>query len=431
MKKTKLKLFHKIFIGLILGAVLGFVFSNMGGEENAFVAKCVPIFAFLGDLFLKLIRMVVVPLVFFSIISGVANLGDIKKLRSIGVKSILFFFGTAFCAVTIGLVLAHIIQPGAGIQLGEAANSVEVKELPGIADTILGFFPKNPIESMAQGKMLHIISFSVFIGAALLMMGEKGKELIGLVDKTSEVMFKITDIVVQITPYGVFGLMAKATTKFGLKIFGPISKFILTDYLASIIHIAIVYTLVLVVFGKVNPIKFYKKAFQTWLVAFSTCSSMATLPVTMRIADEELGIPKENASFVLPLGATANMNGTSIYFGIIVLFAAQIYGIELSFKMQALLVLQATLLSVGCAAVPQVGLLISIALLTSMGLPLDGIALVAGIYRIVDQAHTSTNALGDLVVSTTVAGMEGDLDRDKFENGGMFAKSKTIENKAA
>ncbi|TCO70753.1 dicarboxylate/amino acid:cation symporter [Marinisporobacter balticus] len=422
MKKFELKLFHKIFIGLILGAGLGFVFSIMGGEENVLVAKFVPILSFMGDLFLKLIRMVVVPLVFFSIISGVANLGDIRKLRSIGIKSILFFLGTAFCAVTIGLVLAHIIQPGAGIQLGEAASSVEVKELPGIADTILNFFPKNPIESMANGEMLHIISFSVFIGAALLMMGKRGEELISLIDSVSEVMFKITDIVVKVTPYGVFGLMAKATTKFGLKIFGPISKFILTDYLASMIHIALIYTLVLVIFGKVNPMKFYKKAFQTWLVAFSTCSSMATLPVTMRIADEELGIPKENASFVLPLGATANMNGTSIYFGIIVLFAAQIYGIELGFKMQALLVLQATLLSVGCAAVPQVGLLISIALLTSMGLPLDGIALVAGIYRIVDQAHTSTNALGDLVVATAVAGMEGDLDREKFENGGMFEK---------
>ncbi|WDV44316.1 dicarboxylate/amino acid:cation symporter [Clostridiaceae bacterium M8S5] len=424
MKKIKIKLFHKIFIGLILGALIGFIFSTLGGEENATIAKCVPIFSFMGDLFLRLIRMVVVPLVFFSIISGVANLGDIRKLRSIGIKSIVFFFGTAFCAVTIGLVLAQIIQPGAGIQLGEITNSIEVKELPGIAETVLNFFPKNPIESMADGKMLHIISFSVFIGAALLMMGQRGKELIKLVDGASEVMFKITDIVVKVTPYGVFGLMAKATTKFGLKIFGPISKFIITDYLASFIHIAVVYSLVLFIFGKVNPLKFYKKAFQTWLVAFSTCSSMATLPVTMRIADEELGIPKENASFVLPLGATANMNGTSIYFGIIVLFAAQIYGIDLSFKMQALLVLQATLLSVGCAAVPQVGLLISIALLTGMGLPLDGIALVAGIYRIVDQAHTSTNALGDLVVATTVAGMEGDLDRDKFENGGMFRNNK-------
>lgn len=419
----KIKLFHKIFIGLILGAVVGFIFSTMGGEDNAFVAKCVPVFALLGDLFLKLIRMVVVPLVFFSIISGVANLGDIKKLRNIGVKSILLFFGTAFCAVSIGLIVAHIINPGAGIQIGEASNNVAVKELPGIADTILGFFPSNPIAAMVEGNMLQIISFSVFIGAALLMMGERGEELIGLVDKCADAMFKIIDIVIKTTPYGVFGLMANATTKFGLAIFGPISKFILADYLASFIHIAVIYSLVLFVFGKINPIKFYKKAFQTWLVAFSTCSSMATLPVTMRIADEEMGIPKENASFVLPLGATANMNGTSIYFGIIVLFAAQIYGIDLSFKMQAMLVLQATLLSVGCAAVPQVGLLISIALLTSMGLPLDGIALVAGIYRIVDQAHTSTNALGDLVVATTVAGMEGDLDREIFNNGGMFAKS--------
>lgn len=425
MKKFKLQLFHKIFIGLILGAVVGFVFSTMGGEENAFVARAVPVFLFLGDLFLRLIKMVVVPLVFFSIISGVANLSDLKKLRSIGIKTIILFFGTALIATSIGLLFANLIQPGAGITLGTVSGEVEVKELPGIAESILNFFPSNPIESMAKGEMLHVISFSVFIGAALLMMGERGKELNDLISKASEVMFKITDIIVQFTPYGVFGLMANATTKFGLKIFGPISKFILTDYLSSFIHIAVVYTLILAVFGKVNPIKFYKKAFQTWLVAFSTCSSMATLPVTMRIADEELGIPKENASFVLPLGATANMNGTSIYFGIIVLFTAQIYNIPLTLQMQILLVLQAALLSVGCAAVPQVGLVISIALLTSMGIPLDGVALVTGIYRIVDQAHTSTNALGDLVVATTVAGMEGDLDREKFEYGGMFAKGQS------
>ncbi|RKD22020.1 Na+/H+-dicarboxylate symporter [Caminicella sporogenes DSM 14501] len=424
MKKIKLKLFHKIFLGLILGTIVGFVLSKLGGEENAFVAQIVPWFGFLGDLFLRLIRMVIVPLVFFSIISGVSNLSDLKKLRSIGIKTIILFLGTAFCAVTIGLIVAQVLKPGTGLTLGEISNSVKVKELPGIRETILNMFPKNPIESMVKGEMLHIISFSIFVGAALLMLGERGKLLIDIVDRASETMFKVTDIVVQITPYGVFGLMAKATTKFGIKIFGPIFKFILSDYLASFIHIALIYTLVLVVFAKVNPIKFYKKAFQPWLVAFSTCSSMATLPVTMRVAKEEIGLPKENASFILPLGATANMNGTSIYFGLIVMFVSQIYNIPLDFKMQAMLVLQATLLSVGCAAVPQVGLLISIALLTSMGLPLDGIALVAGIYRIVDQAHTSTNALGDLVVATAVAGIEGDLDRDTFENGGMFKKDK-------
>ncbi|MDM8534962.1 dicarboxylate/amino acid:cation symporter [Clostridiaceae bacterium HSG29] len=422
--KHKIKLFHKIFIGLILGTLVGFYCSSIGGESNKMVAAMLPWFGFLGDLFLRLIRMVIVPLVFFSIISGVSNLSDIKKLRSIGIKSLLLFFGTAFCAVTIGLIVAHVIQPGVGLTLGEVGGDVAIKELPGIRETILNIFPKNPIESMAQGEMLHIISFSIFIGVALLMLGEKADKMSELIDTASEIMFKITDIVIKTTPYGVFGLMAKATTLFGIKIFGPIFKFILADYLASFIHIAVIYSLVLLIFGKINPIKFYKKAFQPWLVAFSTCSSMATLPVTMRVADEEMGIPKENASFVLPLGATANMNGTSIYFGIIVIFVSQIYGIPLDFKMQAMLVLQATLLSVGCAAVPQVGLLISIALLTGMGLPLDGIALVAGIYRIVDQAHTSTNALGDLVVSTVVASMEGDLDRDKFENGGMFTSEK-------
>lgn len=420
--KKKLKLFHKIFIGLFLGIIVGAILSAVGNQQP-FVVAVVPWLGLLGDIFLRLIRMVVVPLVLFSIISGVANLSEIKKLRSVGVKTLLFFMFTGFLCIGTGVVMANIFKPGAGLNIAElGAGAVEIRELPTVFETILGLFPENIFQSLAEGEMLHIISFGIFIGAGLLLMGQKAEPLIDLIDKCSEMMYKVVDIVIQFTPVGVFGLMAKAVTAFGVGIFGPVFKFILVDYGANIFSIAVYYSLILYFIGKVNPLKFYKKAFESWAIAFSTCSSAAALPVAMRNGTEQMGIPKETASFVLPLGATANMNGTGIYFGVVVMFAAQLYGIDISISQQVMLVLTATMLSIGCAAAPQTGLIISIALLTNLGIPLDGIALIAGVYRIVDQIHTSTNSMGDLLVAVSVSSLEGDLDRDLLENGGIFAK---------
>jgi Na+/H+-dicarboxylate symporter len=425
-KKFTWKLYHKIFLGLFLGIGVGVVLSSMGGPDNPTIAKMMEFFVFLGNLFIRLIRMVIVPLVFFSITSGVINLGDIKRLRNIGVRTIGMFLLTSAFSVSIGLLIANIIKPGSGIDLGSvSAAAVEIKELPGFYDVILDFFPQNPIASMANGTMLHIISFAIFTGIALVMLGERAKPVTELVNILSETMFKIIDIVVRFTPYGVFGLMANATAQFGVEIFGPIAKFIFADYLSAITHTVLV--LMVILLGgvvKVSPIRFFRKAFEPWLVAFSTCTSSAALPLSMKAA-KKIGVPDENASFVLPLGATMNMNGTCIYFGLIVVFASQLYGMDLSIGMQAMLVLQATLLAVGAAAVPQIGLVISITLLESMGLPLEAIALVAGIYRIVDQIHTATNSFGDLVVSAVVSKLEGTFDYETF-NADNLEKPKPI-----
>lgn len=417
-KKRGLKLWQKIFIGLILGVIVGMIFSSMGGPENATIAKLMDFFGFLGDLFIRLIRMVVVPLVFFSISSGVINLGDIKRLAGTGIRTIVLFFVTSAGAVSIGLVLANIIKPGSSVQLGTVSTEAqqELAEIPSAYELILDFFPENPIASMADGTMLQIIVFAIFIGIALVMLGERAKPVTEILNICSDAMFKIVDIVVKFTPIGVFGLMAKAITQFGTDIFGPIFKFILTDYLSAIIFtILILWGVCLFLYMKVNPLKFFKKVFEPWLIAFSTCTSSAALPVSMKVA-KRIGIPDENASFVLPLGATMNMNGTCIYFGIVVVFASQLYGIDLSISSQIMLVLQATLLAVGAAAVPQIGLVISITLIESMGLPLEAVALVAGIYRIVDQIHTATNSHGDLIVSALVSKMDGTFDYDTYNS---------------
>ena len=414
-EKKGTPLYVKIFIALFAGIAFGYVLNFMGGVENEIINGYVlPFFQFIGDLFIKLIKMIVVPLVFFCIIDAALSLGDIKKLRSIGVKTIIWFLATGGISATIGLILANIIKPGRGLQLGTAETAMEVKELPGIYQTLLDLIPSNPFQALTSGEMMQIIVFSLFLGFAIISIGKEAQQLCDIISLCSRTMFKVIDMILGIIPYGVFSLMTVALAKYGVAIFGPVLKFILTDYLACIIMSTVGYSIFLSVIGKVNPMKFWRKAFEPWMIAFSTCTSSAALPVSMEVAPKKMGVPRDIASFVLPLGCTAQMNGTCAYFGIVVLFAAQLYGVELSIQQQIMLVVQATFLSVGCAATPQIGLVISLTLMTQMGLPLDAYALVAGIYRIIDQIHTSTNSVGDLVASVCISQMEGELDHEIF-----------------
>ena len=414
-EKKGTPLYVKIFIALFAGIAFGYVLNFMGGVENEIINGYVlPFFQFIGDLFIKLIKMIVVPLVFFCIIDAALSLGDIKKLRSIGVKTIIWFLATGGISATIGLILANIIKPGRGLQLGTAETAMEVKELPGIYQTLLDLIPSNPFQALTSGEMMQIIVFSLFLGFAIISIGKEAQQLCDIISLCSRTMFKVIDMILGIIPYGVFSLMTVALAKYAVAIFGPVLKFILTDYLACIIMSTVGYSIFLIVIGKVNPMKFWRKAFEPWMIAFSTCTSSAALPVSMEVAPKKMGVPRDIASFVLPLGCTAQMNGTCAYFGIVVLFAAQLYGVELSIQQQIMLVVQATFLSVGCAATPQIGLVISLTLMTQMGLPLDAYALVAGIYRIIDQIHTSTNSVGDLVASVCISQMEGELDHEVF-----------------
>lgn len=414
-EKKGTPLYVKIFIALFAGIAFGYVLNFMGGVENEIINGYVlPFFQFIGDLFIKLIKMIVVPLVFFCIIDAALSLGDIKKLRSIGTKTIIWFLATGAISATIGLILANIIKPGRGLQLGTAETAMEVKELPGIYQTLLDLIPSNPFQALTSGEMMQIIVFSLFLGFAIISIGKEAQPLCDIISLCSRTMFKVIDMILGIIPYGVFSLMTVALAKYGVAIFGPVLKFILTDYLACITMSIVGYSIFLSVIGKVNPMKFWRKAFEPWMIAFSTCTSSAALPVSMEVAPKKMGVPRDIASFVLPLGCTAQMNGTCAYFGIVVLFAAQLYGVELSIQQQIMLVVQATFLSVGCAATPQIGLVISLTLMTQMGLPLDAYALVAGIYRIIDQIHTSTNSVGDLVASVCISQMEGELDHEIF-----------------
>lgn len=427
-KKThKLKMWQIIMISLVAGIAVGLGMSFMGGRDVAWIAAVCDFMSFLGNVFIRLIRMVIVPLVFFSIVSAMAELKDLKKLRSIGLKTILMFTFTTAIALTIGLVWVNIIRPGDGIVLTEAVDTVNVAEMPGIYDTLLDLIPLNVFEAFTNGSMLQIIVFSIFVAVALMLLGDKAEKAEKAFKMGATIMYKIIDIIVLYIPVGVFGLMTNAMATYGTSILGNIFKFILTDYLSAFTHLLIVYVPLLLFVAKVNPIKYLKVAFESWLVAFSTCTSMASLPVSMKNAKEKLGIPEETASFVLPFGATANMDGTGIFFGLIVVFAAQVAGVQLTIGQMASLVLQATLLSVGCAAVPQIGLVIGTTMITTMGLPVEVIGLVTGIYRIIDQIHTATNATGDLVVAACVASTEGTLDRTAPAYTGDVKKNNAAE----
>lgn len=420
MRKLKeLPSYVKIFIGLFLGIIFGYILNIMGGTNNLIINNyLLPFLQFLGDFFIRLIKMIVVPLVFFSIMDAAISLKDINKLKSIGIKTILWFLCTSGIACAIGLVWANIINPGLGVNLSETQVELSktAAELPGIYEIFLNLIPNNPFESLTNGEMMQVIVFALFMGFSIITLGEKAEPIANLVSIASEAMFKIINIIVGIIPIGVFGLMSVAIAKFGMAIFGPVLKFIITDYIACLTMLGPVYYILLRTVGGVNPKMFYKKAFEPWMVAFSTCTSSAALPISMEVAPKKLGISSEVSNFILPFGATANMNGTCIYFGIIVLFAAQLYGMELTITQQIFLVIQATFLSVGCAATPQIGLIISITLLTQMGLPVEATALVAGVYRIVDQIHTSANSTGDLVASLCIAKINGEFDKEVYYN---------------
>lgn len=426
MKKRKLKNYQLVFMSLILGTVFGLILSKAGGKDVAWIAYITDFCSFLGNIFIRLIRMIVVPLVFFSITAAVLELKDLKQLKRIGIKTFLLFSVTSAIAIAIGITLAYIIKPGQGIVLETAASEINVAELPGIYDTLLDIIPLNIFEAFTKGSMLQIIFFAIMLGIAIILLGEQGKKVEQAFKTGANIMYKIIDIIVLYIPIGVFGLMTDSMATYGTSVLGTIFKFILTEYSAAFLQVLLIYIPMIIFITKVNPIKYLKVVFESWLVGFSTCTSMAALPVSMKNAKEKLGIPNEIASFVLPFGATANMDGTGIFFGVVVIFAAQFAGVELSFMQILSLILEATLLSIGCAAVPQVGLVIGTTILISMGLPVEVVGLITGIYRILDQIHTATNVSGDLVVAGAVSSLEGTLNRSYYEKDSILVNE--LEN---
>ena len=394
----KMPLWLKILIGMIIGIIVGTVFGS-----DAEVVK--PI----GTLFISAIKMLIVPLIFCSLIVGVTSMQDTTKMGRIGLKSLMIYLLTTAVAISIGLGLGIFFEPGAGLNM-VATTVNEVKAAPSLMDTIVGLVPKNPIGALAAGNILQIIVFALGLGIALNLAGEKGRPVVKVFEGLAEAMYKMTELVMKFAPYGVFALMAWVSGKYGLDVLLPLIKVIGLVYLGCLLHVLFLGGGLVGLVGKLNPKTFYKGIIEAQIIAFTTTSSSGTLPASIKCATQNLGISRSISSFVLPMGATINMDGTALYQGVLALFIAQAFGVDLSTSDYLTIIATATLASVGTAGVPGAGLIMLSLVLTTVGLPMEGIAIVAGIDRILDMARTSVNVTGDLMVTLLIGKSEGELD---------------------
>lgn len=402
----KLQLTTKILIGLVAGVVVGLILGKMGAQ--GFANNVIKPF---GTLFLNLIKMIIVPLVLASLVVGAASVGDVKKLGRIGTKTMAYYLLTTAAAVTLGLILGNLIDPGTGVNLGAAAQkAAEVPKAPPISQVLLDIIPSNPVKSLVDANMLQIIAFALFIGIAITLVGEKAKPVLSFFDGLAEIMYKITGIIMLYAPIGVFALIVPVVATYGATVLMPLIKVIIAVYIGCILHALVVYSACVYGFAKMSPVKFFKGYFPAQVIAFTTCSSSGTLPASMKCVEENLGVSKQISSFVLPLGATINMDGTALYQGVCALFVAQFFGVDLTFAQQVMIVLTATLASIGTAGVPGAGLIMLSLVLQQANLPMEGLALIAGIDRILDMIRTTVNVTGDASAAVIVAASEGDLN---------------------
>ncbi|WP_339185346.1 dicarboxylate/amino acid:cation symporter [Oceanobacillus sp. FSL W7-1293] len=406
---------RNILIALVAGAVVGmaltFAPESFFGPLDRYVLDPV------GQIFINLIMMLVVPLVFVSIVLGTAGLGEPAKLGRIGVFTITFFLTTTAIAISIGLALAYLVKPGrTGIFETSNLGDFTPSEAPPIMETLVNIIPANPIAAMSAGEMLQIIAFAVFIGVALAYLNEKTKGIFNLFEQANDILGWLVMLVMRFAPYGAFALIASAIGGAGLDAVGSMLSYMLTVIAGLLLHALLIYSLAIWFLGRRNPITFYKGFFPAMTVAFSTASSNATLPVSLKAAQENLGVKKEISSFVQPLGATINMDGTAIMQAVATVFISQVYDLPLTMVDLLMVVLVATLASVGTAGVPGVGLIMLAMVLNQVGLPVEGIALIIGIDRILDMLRTSLNISGDAACAYILS--EREKRRDKKQVNG-------------
>ncbi|MDY5020941.1 MAG: dicarboxylate/amino acid:cation symporter [Blautia sp.] len=415
--KKKMGLSTQIFAALLIGALIG-VLIHYAMPSGTIKDKVLVegVLYVVGQGFIRLMQMLVVPLVFCSLVCGSMAIGDTKTLGKVGIKTIGFYLATTALAVIVALTSANIINPGIGLDM-DAVQTTEVtaaSQSTNIVDTLLNIIPKNPIGSMANGDMLPIIVFALFVGIMLAKLGSKASTVANFFSQFNDVMMEMTMSIMKIAPVGVFCLIARTFATVGFAAFKPMLKYMGNVSLALAIQCFAVYQILLFVFTRLNPLKFIKKFAPVMGFAFSTATSNATIPMSIETLNKKMGVSKQISSFTIPLGATVNMDGTSIMQGVAVVFIAQAYGIPLTMGNLATVVVTATLASIGTAGVPSVGLVTLAMVLSSVGLPTEGIALIMGIDRILDMLRTAVNITGDAVCTTIVSHQEGALDREVF-----------------
>lgn len=399
-------LWQRVIGALVLGVALG-VLWGPGAESVKWI----------GDLFISAVKMLVIPLIFFTLVSGVAALGNLNRLGAIGVRALGLFIATGLAAVTIGLALGTIFQPGAGLNLSlpEGAVIPEAQHTSA-SDMLLAMIPDNPVAAMANDQILPVIIFALLFGISLLLAKDEGAPMVRGFDAGAIVMQKMTMIVMELTPLGVFALMAWVAGSYGLSALKPLATLIILNYLGCFLVIFGVYAFILKFVARLPLSDFYRGVIDAQAVAFSTASSNATLPVTLRCVQRNLGVSKSVSGFTISLGATVNMDGTAMYLGLVAMFGAQLYGIDLGVGSYVVIALAATLGSVGVAGIPGGGLVMMGFVLGAAGIPLETIAFVAGVNHIMDMMRTATNVTGDSTVAVTVAKLAGEIDIAEYES---------------
>ena len=397
-------LWQRVIAALVLGIITG----RLWGPD----AESIKI---IGDVFIAFIKMLVVPLIFFSLVSGVAAIGDLRKLGAVGGRALLIFVVTGQIAVWLGLFLGTVIQPGigvdtAGLDLGPTPSPNETTW----REMILGIVPQSPVQVMADVNVLPLIVFSLLIGIGILMSKEEGSPVQKIFDSGAVVMQNVTMVVMELTPFGVFALMAWVAGTLGFDALVALGKLVALNYAGCLLIIFVMYSAMIKLIARLPVIGFFRGIVDAMAVSYSTASSNATLPVTLRCAERNLGVSNSVASFVIALGATINMNGTAMYLGLATLFGAQVFGVDLSWGQYFLISILATLGAVGAAGIPGAGLIMMALVFGAVGVPLETIAFVAGVDRIMDMMRTTTNVSGDAAVAVTVANMTGELDREEL-----------------
>lgn len=398
-------LYTKIFIGLILGIIIGFV----AGEQVSFIMQ--PI----GDIFLRMLQMLVAPVVFFTIVNGITKMEDTKTLASVGGRLFVYYALTSLLAVVVGAGLAMITQPGKGSTafLDENAQ-VDASDF-NLIDNIVSWVPTNPFQALNEANVLQILFFAIMLGITLLLLGDKVKGVINLFDEGTEIMFKITDIVMSFSPYGILALMSELVHTLDLSTLAQVGVFILTDYAGLLIILLIVYPIQLKLMSKILVIPFFKAVSPVMLVAASTTSSAACLPVSLKLADESFHVPEKIYGFGLTAGSSINSNGMAVAIGVISVFACNLYGMPLTAGIVTQFIITGLLLSMGTAGVKGAGVVLSTVMLQSLGLPLTLVPVLAAIWPIIDIGHTTMNVVGDMVGVCIIADRSGEMDTERFK----------------
>ena len=404
-----MQMWQKILIGLVLGVLTGIVFGEYTAYLNAYLKP-------IGQVFINRISMLIVPLIFFSLISGITSMEETGSMGRLSAKAFGLYLATTAAAISLGLIVAIIIQPGVGstIDFGMLESADPTTAEMSFGQLIVSLVPTNPVAAMAEGNILQVIVFASLVGVALHKVRDKAERVIDLTHSLAEMMYAMTHIVMAFAPIGIFALIAAITAEQGLGVLLDLLKILGTVYLACILHVILVYGGLLKFFARLPVIPFFKKAPPAQLLAFSTSSSAATLPLTLEVAQEKMGVSKSSSSFVLPLGCTINMDGTALYQGVCALFVAQVMGIDLSMGQYITIIITATLASIGSAGVPGAGLIMLTLVLSSVNLPIAAVAIIAGIDRILDMARSAVNVTGDLVVALCVDKSEQQLDEKMY-----------------